>query len=71
MADEQTLVSHLEALRTALIRSFIALGIGIIPMFLLSPYVLDWFNTELTAQSGAALHYFSPMEVYSARSLRK
>ena len=62
--QEQTLVSHLEALRTALIRSFVALGIGIIPMFLLSSYVLDWFSAELVVQSGAILHYFSPMEVF-------
>ncbi len=62
--QEQTLVSHLEALRTALIRSFVVLGIGIIPLFLVSPYVLDWFNEELVAQSGASLHYFSPLEVF-------
>lgn len=62
--QEQTLVSHLEALRTALIHCFVALGIGIIPMFLLSSYVLDWFSAELVAQSGATLHYFSPMEVF-------
>lgn len=63
-SQEQTLVSHLEALRTALIHCFVALGIGIIPMFLLSSHVLDWFSAELVAQSGATLHYFSPMEVF-------
>lgn len=62
--DDQTLAFHLEALRTALIHCFVALGIGIIPMFLLSPYILDWFNSEIIRESGATLHYFSPMEVF-------
>jgi len=62
--QKQTLVFHLEALRGSLIRCFVALGVGIVPMFLLSPYALECFNEELVAQSGATLHYFSPMEVF-------
>ena len=61
---ESSLVSHLEALRRALIRSFVALAIGIVPLFLASPYVLDWFCEQITLQSGITLHYFSPMEVF-------
>ena len=62
--QESTLVSHLEALRRALLRSLVALAIGIIPLFLTSPYVLDWFCAQITLQSGITLHYFSPMEVF-------
>jgi len=62
--QETTLVSHLEALRRALLRSFAFLGIGIVPLFLASPYVLDWFCRQLTLQGIATLHYFSPMEVF-------
>ncbi len=61
---ESSLVSHLEALRRALIRSFVALAIGIVPLFLASPYVLDWFYEQIILQSGITLHYFSPMEVF-------
>ena len=62
--EQETLVSHLEALRRALIRSFVALAIGIVPLFLASPYVLDWFCEQIRLQGGVVLHYFSPMEVF-------
>ncbi len=62
--QEATLISHLEALRRALLRSIIALAIGIVPLFLVSPYVLDWFCEQIALQGGVTLHYFSPMEVF-------
>ena len=62
--QESTLVSHLEALRRALIRSFVALAIGIVPLFLASPYVLDWFCEQIKLQGEFTLHYFSPLEVF-------
>lgn len=62
--QEATLISHLEALRRALLRSIIALAIGIVPLFLVSPCVLDWFCKQIALQSGVTLHYFSPMEVF-------
>lgn len=62
--QEATLVSHLEALRRAFIRSLVALAIGFVPMFLASPYVLDFFCRQIALQGGIALHYFSPMEVF-------
>ena len=45
--QEATLVSHLDALRRALIRSLVALAIGFVPMFLASLYVLDFFADKL------------------------
>jgi len=62
--QESSLVSHLEALRRALIRSLAALGIGIIPIFFASPYVLDFFCEQLAIQGDITLHYFAPMEVF-------
>ena len=62
--QEATLISHLEALRRALLRSIIALAVGIVPLFLVSPYVLDWFCKQIALQGGVTLHYFSPMEVF-------
>lgn len=62
--QEATLISHLEALRRTLLRSIIALAIGIVPLFLVSPYVLDWFCEQIALQGGVTLHYFSPMEVF-------
>ena len=62
--QEATLISHLEALRRALLRSIIALAIGVVPLFLVSPCVLDWFCKQIALQSGVTLHYFSPMEVF-------
>jgi sec-independent protein translocase protein TatC len=42
----------------------VALAIGIVPLFLASPYVLDWFCEQIALQGGIALHYFSPLEVF-------
>ena len=61
--EQESLVTHLEALRRVLIRSFVALAIGIVPIFLVSPFVLDWFCEQIQLQGAATLHYFSPMEV--------
>jgi len=46
-----------------LLRSLAFLAVGIVPLFLASPYVLEWFCGQL-AQQGIQLHYFSPMEVF-------
>lgn len=62
--EESTLVSHLEALRSALLRSLTFLAIGIIPTFLASPYILEQFTAAIAKTSGATLHYFSPVEVF-------
>lgn len=62
--QETTLVSHLEALRRALLRCIVALAIGIVPLFLVSPYILDWFCEQIALQGGVTLHYFSPLEVF-------
>ena len=62
--QESSLITHLEALRRVMLRSLGALAIGIVPLFFVSPYVLDWFCKQIAMQSGVTLHYFSPMEVF-------
>ena len=62
--EQESLVSHLEALRRALIRSLVALAIGIVPLFLASPYVLDFFCAQIRLLGVENLHFFSPMEVF-------
>ena len=47
-----------------MIRSFVALAIGIVPLFLASPYVLNWFCEQIKLQGEFTLHYFSPLEVF-------
>ncbi|MCF0217130.1 MAG: twin-arginine translocase subunit TatC [Fibrobacteraceae bacterium] len=59
-----TLISHLDALRSVLLRSLVALAIFFIPLFVASPYILDIFTAEIQSQVGAKLHFFSPMEVF-------
>lgn len=61
---EESLVSHLEALRSTLIKCFVALGIGIVPMFLAAPYCMNLLIKVMITDNNIALNYFSPMEVF-------
>lgn len=64
MASQETLVAHLEALRSVLVRCLVALAVVFVPIFLLSPYVLDWFTRQMVVLGIDKLHYFAPMEVF-------
>ena len=61
---EESLISHLEALRTTLIKCFVALGFGIVPMFLAVPYCMGWLIKIIISDNNISLNYFSPMEVF-------
>lgn len=61
---DENLISHLEALRSMLIKCFVALGIGLIPMFLVAPYCMNWLIKIMIADNPVSLNYFSPMEVF-------
>ena len=61
---DESLVSHLEALREMLIKCFVALGIGGLPMFLVAPYFIDWLIEIIISNNNIALNYFSPMEIF-------
>ena len=61
---DESLLTHLEALRSTLIRCFVALGIGVIPLFLVAPYFMDWLIKIMIGKNNISLNYFSPMEVF-------
>jgi len=63
-AKEETLVEHLEALRMVLIKSLSALAIGLVPMFFISPYVMDMLIKVMMGDNDVQLNFFSPMEVF-------
>lgn len=69
-AKEETLATHLQALRSTLIRCLAVLAILFVPAFCAAPYCVD-FLVDLVipaASSSAAdslqLHYFHPMEMF-------
>lgn len=62
--NDESLVTHLDALRSTLIRCFAALGIGLIPLFLLAPYFMDCLIKIMIGKNNVSLNYFSPMEVF-------
>ena len=62
--DNETLISHLEALRETLLKSFISLAVGILPALFLAPKALDWPIKIIISDSNVMLNYFSPTEVF-------
>lgn len=62
--QEESLVQHLEALRSVLIKCFVALGVGLIPMFLAAPFCMNGLIKIIIGGNEVSLNYFSPMEVF-------
>lgn len=62
--NNESIISHIEALRDALIKSLTALGIILLPMLFLAPKVLDLFIKLIIRDSNVVLNYFSPAEVF-------
>lgn len=58
-SKEDTLVAHLDALRSTIIHCLLAVAILFVPAFLAAPYCIDFLTAELPN-----LHYFHPMEVF-------
>ena len=61
---QESLIEHLEALRSTLIKCFAALGIGLLPMFLAAPDCIDLLIRIMTSGNNISLNYFLPMEVF-------
>lgn len=61
---EQNLIQHLHDLRQVLIKSLSALGLGLIPMFFATPYLMDLLINIMVKGHDISLNYFSPMEVF-------
>lgn len=64
MDKDESLVSHLEALRSALLKCFTAVALVLPFMFYISPRVLDFLTKLLIGNNNITLNYFSPMEVF-------
>ena len=64
-AQDDSLLSHLEALRTLLIKCLSALAIGVVPLFFAAPYGLDLLIHFIIGKNEVTLNYFSP-SFYSA-----
>ncbi len=61
---ELTFIEHLEALRTVLIRSLLALVFGVIPMFFIAPYMINILINIIMHNDAVQLNFFSPLEVF-------
>lgn len=62
--SEGELITHLEALRTTLMRCLLALGIMLFPSFLFTPACLDFLVKILLSGQQVTLNFFSPAEVF-------
>ena len=62
--QEETLIDHLEALRSMLIKCLLALAIGLLPMFGITPYVMNLLIDIMMGNNAVTLNFFSPMEVF-------
>ncbi len=62
--QEETFVSHLEALRKMLLHSIIAIAVVAPLGFLIAPQFLDFLIKISMPDKLTTLHYFSPMEVF-------
>ena len=62
--DNETLISHLEALRETLLKCFTALAIVLPFTFFISPKALDWLIKIMIGGSNITMNYFSPVEVF-------
>lgn len=63
-SKKENIIEHLEALRWMLIRCLSALAIGFIPVFLITPYVIDLLIKIMLAENALILNFFAPMEVF-------
>lgn len=62
--NDESLISHLEALRGALIKCFVSVGILLVPAFYLSPKALNFLIKILISDNKITLNYFAPMEIF-------
>ena len=61
---DESIISHLEALRGTLIRCLVSVGIILPFTFYISPKVLDYLIKILISDNKITLNYFAPMEVF-------
>ena len=62
--DDESLISHIEALRSALIKCILAIAIVLPFAFLTAPKVLNAFTKIIAGSNNITFNYFTPMEVF-------
>jgi len=62
--NDESLISHLEALREALLKCFTCLFVLIIPSFFIAPKALNSIISIILGDTNIVLNYFSPAEVF-------
>lgn len=63
-SDTSSLVSHLNALRQMLIRILLTLGILFVPLFFITPFVIQGLIQFINHYQSLTLHYFAPLDVF-------
>lgn len=61
---DESIISHIEALREMLIKCLSCIGICLIPLLFVAPKCLDLFIKLIIKDNHIALNYFSPTEVF-------
>lgn len=61
---EENLISHLEALRSVLIKSLLALAAGFFALFFITPQIIDFLIKTVLNGAEIKLNFFSPVEVF-------
>ena len=61
---DESIISHIEAFRTMLLKCIKAVGIVLIPLLLVAPKCLDFFINLVLRGNNISLNYFSPAEVF-------
>ena len=61
---DESIISHLEALRNTLIKCFVSVGIVLPFAFLISPKVLNFIIKIIISDTKITLNYFAPMEIF-------
>lgn len=62
--DNESLISHLEALRETLLKCFISLGVMLPITIFIAPKVLDFLIKILIGNNKVTFNFFSPTEVF-------
>lgn len=61
---DESIITHIEALREMLLKCLKAVAIVLLPMLLVAPKCLDLFIKMILKDNNIALNYFSPAEVF-------
>ena len=62
--DNESLISHIEALRSTILKCLTAIAVVLPFTFFIAPKALNLFIDIIIAGSPVKLNYFSPMEVF-------